>query len=387
MIWFFVFCICAIIIFYAMIGYPCLLKFINAIKKPMPIKKDRSLLPIVSYMIVAHNEEKVIKDKLNNTLELDYPVDKFQIIVASDKSTDATNSIVNTFIDEHPERNIVLYNTVEHKGKTNAQNEAQKIATGEILVMTDANTIIEKNAIRELVSCFVSKDIVYVCGKLEYINTDENATSKSEATYWDLDLSMRDIESRIHTITAGNGALYACRNKEYIDFNPISCHDSIMPYTYSKAGKRAIFNPDAIAKEKAGETDSDEFKRKVRMNRDILSMLKLGFGVLNIFKYRWFALFYFGHRTCRYSLWWAHILLLLSAGILAVEGYIFGTVMTILQLIFWCLAIIANVKHSHNRILHLIGYYGMTVFAQFVGVINILTGKAKPVWQKAESTR
>ncbi len=383
-------CISAFVIVYAMVGYPVVLKLLKAIKKPQKNAQDYTYEPAVSYMIVAHNEEKVIQEKLVNALSIDYPADKMQIIVASDNSTDWTNAIVNEFIAAHPDRNVILYCSQEHKGKTNAQNEAQKKATGEILVMTDANTILEPNAIRELVSYFTADDIVYVTGKLVYSNFDDNATSQSESTYWDMDLTMRDIESRIQTITAGNGALYACRNDAYIDFSPISCHDSIMPYTYSKMGKRALFNPNAVAVEKAGETDADEFKRKVRMNRDILTMFHWGMQVLNPFRYGWFSFFYFGHRTCRYSLWWAHIVLLIGTGIVTFAGGWLGTVSMIaaaLQLLFFLLAALEMKVKTNNRLLHMAGYYGMTVYAQIVGVWRIITGKAKPVWEKAESTR
>ena len=378
------------IIGYAMVGYPCVLKILDKIMHPEKNAQDISYEPTVTYMITAHNEESVIEKKLENAIEFSYPIEKLQIIIASDNSTDKTNQIVTDFIAAHPEYNIVLYCSKEHKGKTNAQNEAQKLASGEILVMTDANTMVKADAIRELVSYFTSDDIAYVSGKLEYSNADDSATSQSESTYWDIDLSMRDIESRIKTITAGNGALYACRNKEYIDFPPIHCHDIIMPYTYSKMGKRALFNPNAIAVEKAGETDSDEFKRKVRMNRDILTMLKWGFKVMNPFKYGWFSFFYFGHRTCRYLLWLAHIILLISTLALSFFGGVIGIiaiVVTALQALFFALAGIEMACKTNLKLLHIVGYYGMTVYAQIVGVWRIITGKAKPTWEQAQSTR
>ena len=181
-----------------MIGYPIFLKFINLVFKPKPIKQCFNNELLVTYIIVAHNEEKVILGKLNNAIELDYPLEKIQFIVASDNSTDSTNSIVESFIKDHPMFDILLYCSVEHKGKTNAQNEAVRFAKGEILIMTDTNTLVNRNAVKKLVSCFVEKEIVYVCGKLEYVNTF-NKTGDSESTYWDYDLSMRDIESRINT--------------------------------------------------------------------------------------------------------------------------------------------------------------------------------------------
>ena len=255
--------------------------------------------------------------------------------------------------------------------------------------MTDANTLLEKDAIRQLVSYFTSDDIVYVCGKLEYSNSGDNCTSNSESTYWNLDLYMRDIESRIKSITAGNGALYAIRNKEYIDFDPIYCHDSIMPFTYGKMGKRALFNPKATAYEKAGENNGEEYKRKVRMNRDLLDMLSWGFSVSNPFRYGWFSIFYFGHRTCRYLIWLAHIVMIIATIGLTAMGSKIGALLTIAQIIFFAISWM-SIHHKiqfRSSLLRFCFYYGMTVLAQIHGVINIITGKAKPVWEKAESTR
>lgn len=370
-----------------MVGYPLLLRVLDKVLHPLPIEADTMYKPSVTYMIVAHNEEKVIEEKLENAIQLEYPKEKFEILVASDNSTDRTNEIVKEFITAHADYSIRLYESLQHKGKTNAQNEAQKTVSSEILVMTDANTIVEKNAINELISYFSSEDIVYVCGKLVYSNSSNVGTGNSEATYWDLDLSMRDVESRMQTITAGNGALYACKNSEYIDFDPICCHDSAMPYAYALQNKRAVFNPSAIAVEKAGDNNGDEFKRKVRMNRIILRTLRDSVFTINFFKYHWFSVFYFGHRTCRYSLWLAHILVLSSTAIMMFCGSRFGTVMTILQLLGFLIAFVSVKFAIKNKILRMIGYYGLTIWAQIVGIIRILSGKAKPVWEKAESTR
>ena len=362
-----IFTLSVLVVFYAMVGYPMLLIILDKIKNPKGVVADYSLEPSVTCMIVAHNEEKVIREKLENALTLDYPVKKFEILVASDNSTDETNTIVETFIAEHPEREIRLYCSQEHKGKTNAQNEAQKTVKSEILVMTDANTILNKDAIRELVSYFTSDDIVYVCGKLVYSNTDDFTTSDSESTYWNIDLKMRDIESRFQSITAGNGAIYACRNNEYVDFEPVKCHDSAMPLYYGLHRKRAVFNSKAIAIEKAGETNKDEFKRKVRMNRIILSTLKDSLKTVNIFKLKWFSIFYFGHRACRYLLWLAHLLAFITSVVMAWLGSKFGAVSTVLQLIWVVITILQMHSSVKNRLIRMIGYYGMTVLAQYVG--------------------
>ncbi len=375
------------VIFYAMIGYPITLLLIDKISENDSIKKDYNYEPAVTYMIVAHNEEDVIYKKMENALELDYPKEKLQILIASDYSTDKTDAIVEKFVNDNQDYNIILYRTLEHKGKTNAQNEAVGISIGEIVVMTDANAILNRNAIRELVASFTSDDIVYVCGRLEYSNIG-NETSESESKYWNLDLKMRDIESRIQTITAGNGSIYAVRKKEYIITPLIRCHDGYLPFQYALKEKRCIFNPDAVSYEKAGEDNRDEFKRKVRMNRTILEIFNSAPKVMNPLKYKWFSLFYFGHRTCRYLLWLMHIIFFgASIVLLFLCQSVIAWLIVIAQVIGLGLGI-ASINHQfRNKYIRMIGYYSMTVIAQMVAAFKQITGQTKATWEKAESTR
>jgi glycosyltransferase involved in cell wall biosynthesis len=381
-----IFYISGFIIAWAMIGYPVSIKFIGKLYKNRKFKKNYSHQPTVTVMVVAHNEEKVILEKLNNIIDLDYPPEKIEFLIASDNSTDRTNEIISQFIKKNQDRNIRLYEVKTRKGKTNAQNEAHKTVTTDYLVMTDANSIMDKHAIKELMAAFTSKDIAYVSGKLSIINQKSSDVSNAEASYWDSDLATREIEGRIQTITAGNGALYACRTKDYYDFDPIECHDSAMPPLFALQGKRAIANHDAIAFEKAGEVIEDEFGRKVRMNRIILKYILPDVRIINIFRYRWFSYFYFGHRTCRYLLWIAHLFLILFNALLITESW-FYTITFLCQLIFYLLALIRHFTKTNNKYLTMVYYYSVAIIAQWVGVYNILMGHAKPFWEKAESTR
>ena len=376
----------AFIIIWAMIGYPLSIKLLGKLFKFRKLEKDYNHLPTVSVMIVAHNEEKIILEKLENMLNIEYPRQKIDYLITSDNSTDKTNDIVKGFIVSHPECKMRLYEVKERKGKTNAQNEAQKTLVSEFIVMTDANSMMDKNAIKELMAAFTSNEIAYVSGKLLITNQDVSDVSYSEASYWHSDLITREIEGRIQTITAGNGAIYACRKKDYYDFDPIQCHDSAMPRLYALEGKRAIANHDAIAYEKAGEVIEDEFGRKVRMNRDILKNILPDIRILNIFKYKWFSYFYFGHRTCRYLLWISHLIILISNLLLIQESWLY--LMTFLaQVVFYLLALAQSIIKSKNKYLMIIYYYSITIIAQWVAVYRILAGKAKPFWEKAESTR
>ena len=381
-----VFYLSGFVIIWAMFGYPKSLKLIGRLYKSRQLVKDYGLVPSVTVMVVAHNEEKVILEKLNNILELDYPKDRIEFLIASDNSTDRTNEIVKDFIAGHPGVSMRLYEVLERKGKTNAQNEAHKTVVTEFLVMTDANSIMEKASVRELMAAFTSSDIAYVTGRLLYVNQAASDVSSAEITYWYGDLATREIEGRIQTITSGNGSLYACRTIDYVDFKPIECHDIAMPTYYALAGRRAIANHDAIVYEKAGEVIGDEFGRKVRMNRKILQNIMPDFRILNFFKYRWFTYFYLGHRTCRYSLWISHLLVLVSNVLLVGVSWFYVAVLVV-QLLFYLMALLKVVTRTDNKVLTMVYYYLITVVAQWVGVYRIVTGKAKPTWEKAESTR
>lgn len=374
------------IVFWANIGYPLSILMLGKIMKNKENTKKINYQPTVTVMVVAHNEEQVIIKKLNNLKEIDYASDRIKYLIASDNSTDNTNSLVENFIKENPEMKLSLYKAKNRLGKTNAQNEAQKLVKSEYLVMTDANAILKKDSIKELMSSFISDDISYVTGKLVYINGSASETSKNESSYWNLDLKVREIESRIQTITAGNGALYACRNSEYVDFDPIKSHDSSMPIYYALKGKRAIANHDAIAYEKAGENTEDEFNRKVRMNRVLLQHILPSFKILNIFKYKWFTYFYLGHRTSRYLLWIMHTLLFISNLFLVFQSKLY-LIAIIFQAFFYSIGFINQFTKLENSLLNLISYYTMTMLAQWYGIINTLTGKSKPFWEKAETTR
>ncbi|WP_213975746.1 glycosyltransferase family 2 protein [Tepidanaerobacter acetatoxydans] len=379
------FWVSAFLIVYAFIGYPISLYILSKIIKKKENPTDIFLRPSVSIIVPAHNEENVIKHKLDNLVNLNYPKELMEIIIASDNSTDKTNEIVEKFIQENKDYNISLYKVYKRQGKTNAQNEAVKVAKGEILVFSDANAMLDKDAIIHLVSSFTSEDIIYITGQLKYVNSLEHISSKAETNYWNYDLFMRKIESNIKTITAGNGAIYAIRKSEYVDFDPIKCHDSAMPLYAGLNNKRAIYNEKAIAYEKAGETAQDEFKRKVRMFRGILEVFRNP-QKYNIFKYGWFSYFYFCHRALRYSLFILHTTCFISNALLA-RLNVFYLSLFLLQCSFYLLALSKKIFGLKHKIFYYPYYYCMTLTAQLCGAVNQLTGKSKPFWEKAESTR
>lgn len=378
-----IFWISAFAIFYAMIGFPITLMILGKIIKRKN-KKDYSYKPKVTMIISAYNEEKVIEKKLENIIQSDYK--DLEIIIANDCSNDKTVEICERFIKNHPEMDIKISTAKDHFGKTNAQNEAVEKANGEILVFSDANSMFKPNAISELVSYFTSDDIEYVCGALVYVKDEDISSVVAENTYWDLELKMRKIESDIKTISAGNGAIYAVRKKDYRIYNLVSSHDYEMPLYAGLNKKRALFNPDAIACEKAGATTKDEFKRKVRMQRRILTNIFGNLRRLNIFEYGWFSFFHFNHKTLRFLQAFFHVLLFVSNIFLLNAGFIYRLIF-VGQILFFLLAFIGHVTKSKNKIFYFPLYYSLMMLAQIMGAYREATGKSKQTWDKAESTR
>ena len=370
-------------LFYAMIGYPLTLIILDKLIK-RENDQDYGLNPDVSIIISAYNEENVIKKKLENIIKTDYP--SYEVIIANDSSTDRTVEICEDFIKDHPQIPIRVNSVKNHLGKTNAQNEAVEVAKGEIIVFSDANSMFRSDAIRELVSYFTADDIEYVCGSLIYHEDDDVSSVVAENTYWNFELKMRKIESNIKTIVNGNGAIYAVRKSDYRHIDLVNSHDYELPLYAGLNHKRALYNPKAIAMEKAGQTTADEFKRKVRMQRRILTNIFTNLRRLNIFEYGWFSFFNFGHKTLRYLQAFFHIVLFITNLALLNSGA-FYKAFFLGQVAFYTLAVIGQLSEAKSKIFYFPRYYCSMMLAQILGAIGEIRGKSKATWEKAETTR
>lgn len=374
-------------IFWNLIGYKYFLEIIFLIfkKKYIPTVQNLKTLPPITLLIVAHNESLVIKEKLLNTIGLDYPVDKIEIFVVSDQSNDGTDDIVNTFIKKNYNYRIKFLRTTTRSGKTNAQNEAVKKINNEIIVFSDANSIFKNDALKLLVNCFNNPKVGYVSGKITYLNSNK-LVARLENNYWNTELRTRELESRIYSITAGNGGIYACRKKLYKFLKPIEGHDLFLPLHITLSGFKAQYCPDAIAFEKAGEYFQDEYKRKLRMNRGLIKAIMPDFRILNFFKHGIFTFFYLSHRTLRYSLWLLHLNIFISLTYLSIRHNFW--IINLGFCFFICLffVIFKNVK-IRVPIVSSFFYYLLTILAQLVAVKKIIFREYKSTWSKASSTR
>ncbi len=376
----------AALTFYTFFLYPIFLSvFVRLLSKREPETSgllNKTEWPRVSLIIATHNEEKVIEKKLLNTSELDYPSRKLEVIVVSDNSTDGTNEIVR----KYENKGVILVEVDQRRGKTFAQNQAARVATGKILFFSDANSIWEKDALWRLAARFENPGTGYVCGRLKYVN-EETGSGFSEGLYWRYELYLRFLESRLFSITAGNGAIYAIRAGDYLEIDDLYCHDLELPHELVKRGKLALYEPAAVACEKAAGEAEEEYARKVRMLGRTWRRILTGPSLYSPFKYgpvySWMMI---SHRLLRYLVPFLQIIIFVSSWFLKNSGPFFMAVFTA-QLAFYALALAGKVFKLKNRLFFVPYYFCMFNLASLVGFLKAFSGNVSPVWEKADSTR
>lgn len=382
-----IFYILIFILFYIYFGYPILLFLINLITKKKKCLINEAYLPDVSLVIAAYNEEVVIEEKIKNSLELDYPKDKLEIIIFSDASTDRTDEIVKNY----KKQGIKLFRIEGRKGKTICQNEIVKLAKGEIVVFSDANSMYEPLAIKKIVRNFYDKKVGCVVGELKYrelFQREDTNIVVGENVYWSYDQILKRLESKTSSLAGANGAIYALRKKIYIPLDIAVISDFIEPLKIFKKGYKILYEPEAIAWETTAESTQKEFLRRVRIvSRSMHSFLKDKslHGLLNLFRYGIFAIQLLSHRVLR---WFSGILLILIflLNILLLDkGAVYNLTM-LGQGIFYIFAIWGFISdrllHKQTaKVPHVTYYFCLSCVAMLYGVINAFSGKEVVTWE------
>ena len=196
------------LIFYAYVGYPLLITFLSFLVDNK--FKKAEIEPFVTLLITAFNEEKDIAAKLENSLALDYPKDKFEIVVASDGSTDATDAIVKSFEDNDAGIPVRLHRVEGRVGKTATQNSAVKVCRGEIIIFSDAASMYDRNAIRAIVRNYADPNVGAVSGMYNYVNKDGASVGFATILFWNFENFIKNRQTRIRTITGCCGCIYCC---------------------------------------------------------------------------------------------------------------------------------------------------------------------------------
>jgi len=373
-LWFkLMFWVSALFILFVTFGYPIIMYILSSLKKH---EDDISNIePMVSLIIAAHNEESVIKRKLENSLKLDYPREKLEIIVASDGSTDRTNEIVASFKG----KGIKLF-SYERMGKTGAQNETIKQAKGEIIVFSDANSMYGENAIRNLVRRFGDNNVGCVCGQLVYVDVRSQVGSAEDA-YWNYEKKLKEWESRVSSLIGANGAIYALRKDLYVEIDRDLISDLVEPLEIIKRGKKVIYEPEAISVEPSSLLFKDEFLRKVRiLTRSINGIIYMR-SLFNPFRYGVFAFQIMIHKLSRYLVPFFLITGLISLPFLTQESFYF--IVCSFIMVFLVFALIGRLFENNIKRFKLFNfcyYYIVVNYALILAWIKVIRRQKFPIW-------
>lgn len=293
------------IVAYVYFGYPLVLWIMAQFRRRVIRRAD--IRPSVTLLISAFNEAHTIREKLENSLALDYPADSLEAIVVSDASTDDTDRIVEAFA----EWGVTLLRLPERRGKTWGLNAAIQVARGEIVVFSDANILYEKDAICSLVRNFADPTVGCVSGDSRYVGPAQSAAHVQERAYWGYERLVRSMESQIGSTVGGDGAMFAIRRELFTPLPPEAINDLVTPLQIVVRGYRAVFDPAAIGFEPSAGDFGREFRRKRRIvNRSWRGVMSVP-QVLDPRRVGLFAWQVWSHKVLR----WLVLPLLVVAGV------------------------------------------------------------------------
>ena len=374
LVWEIVFWLCAALLLYAQVGYPLLLAALAGMRRAPAPAPQPDELPSVSLIVAAYDEGAVIARKVVNALALDYPRERLEIVVASDGSTDGTVLEARRAGADH-----VL--DLERGGKIRAQDAAVERSRADVVAFSDANSTWEPDALRELVGAFADERVGYACGQVRFVN---DGGTNQEGLYWRYEMALRALESRLLSITGGNGAIYATRREAYIEVDPIMGHDLSFPFNMVKRGWRAVYVPQARATEKMVPSIEGEFARKRRMMSHAWPIVFRG-GLLSPRGYPpLYALMIASHRVLRYAGPFLHVGALVASFVLATMSAFYAAALA-LQLALIVAAMLAGV--APLRPLLVARYYVLTTASVAAGLWDWLRHGTPAGWEPAEGTR
>lgn len=366
---------CGALIVYTHLGYPLVLRALVATRRRPSLRPGTwEELPRVSLVVPAYDEEGVIAAKVANALALDYPRDRLQLIVASDGSGDATAERARA-----AGADLVL--ELPAGGKVAALNAAAERADGELLAFSDANSLWARDALLRLVEPFADPGVGYACGQVRFTDA---AGDNLEGAYWRYEMGVREMESALAGVTAGNGAIYAVRAAAYLPLPPAGSHDLSFPFELAKRGRRSLYVPWARAEEKMVPTLEGEFARKRRMMVGLWDIV-VGEGMLDPRGYSpLFAFQLASHRLLRYLSPLLHLVVFLANLTLLGDGWIY-LVAFVAQLALLAAALLG--RWLPWAPLRFARYYVMTTASIAAGLWDRARHGAPGRWEKAEGTR
>ena len=363
---------------HAYFGYPLLMIALRRVKECKKINRSK-IFPYISVVIPAYNEEASIRSKLENILLSDYPRDKMEIFVTSDASSDRTDNIVKNFEG----KGINLYRLKKRGGKIAAYRGILPKLNGEIVVFTDATSMLKKDAISNLISNFSDQTVGCAGGLLLYVNPDKAFVGEGESKYWDYEKRVRLYESELCSLPSVSGTLYAIRKNLYpIDMKDDLADDLIAPIKVFKAGYRTVLAKDAICTEYTTLNVKEDMAKRMRITiqniRGIIDQL----DILNPFKYGLFSLIILSHKVFR-LLVPVFLLLLFATSLILSYSSSFFLVILISQVMFYIVGLLGYLLKQgiKLKIVNAIFYFCLVNFSILLGIIKFFTGEKVKIWE------
>lgn len=381
-----IFWLSLLIIIYSYVGYGILLYFLVAIKrllKKFPNPSDITYEPQVSLVVAAYNEEEFIHIKIKNTLELDYPKDKLQVIFITDGSSDTTPDIIRKYPFE-------LLHQPERKGKVAAMNRAINYVTAPIVVFCDANTLLNKECIRELVKHYTNPKVGAVAGEKKIMTSkDDKAAGAGEGFYWKYESFLKRLDSELYSVVGAAGELFSVRTELFEKAQEDTIiEDFVQSLKVCMKGYVVRYEPKAYATETASLSIKDEQKRKVRICAGAFQAMGMLKDLFNVVKYPVLSFQFISHRILRWTLCPLGLVFLLLSNIILVwmgAGW-FYSVMLALQSGFYFLAVTGWVFANRNiklKLLYIPYYFLFMNISVFMGFFRFLQKRQTVLWEKA----
>jgi biofilm PGA synthesis N-glycosyltransferase PgaC len=371
-----VFWVSAAVCVYIYFGYPALLWIMSRLK-PRAVRED-DVTPFATFIIPAYNEERNIAAKIENTLSLDYPADRIEVLVVSNGSMDRTNEIVLGFTD--PRVQLVA---LPQPGKMEALNDGARRARGEILVFTDADFLLDANALRVFGRKFADPEVGGVCGaRNTSVAREGDATGEGEGMYAKWDKWQKERESRIGSVFAADGLLYAIRRELYVPItDPAQADDMAISIRVVLQGYRLLYEPTATAYEKADVRATDEFRRKIRItNHSVSALLKLGTPLITS---GFYSVELLSHKLVRHFVPWFLLALFVSNALLLRSGSLYVAAFAA-QVAMYLLAVagalVRDLPLGRSRVFTVPYYFCFVNAAAFFGILTMLRRRKLTSW-------
>ena len=369
-------------IFYAYLGYTLLLRAITTLfhrQDEKTTRADANTLPELTLIISVYNEENVIEEKLRNSLALDYPEKKREILVVSDASTDRTEEKVKKIADTNPE--VRLLRQESRQGKTAALNMAVPQAQGGIIVFSDANSMYDTQALVNLARHFMDPAIGFVTGRTKYVSQHSNTVAVSTGFYTKLEIITKELESKTGSCVGADGAIFAIRKKLFNPLKDYDINDFVIPLNVVGEGFQGILDRDAFCLEQTAKDTEGEFNRQVRITCRTIRAIFNHKKLLNPLQYPLFSFELISHKLMKFLLPIFMFTAFFSNWALLPAGKLYQLIF-LLQISYYCLFTLGYVKRrqENHKVIDLAYTLGMVSLAYLFGWYKYFSGETYTTW-------